>query len=504
MIEGKSMLSIHLQHRFFSLFRFVLESLSFKRMSSLLLGFLLSIVYISPAAQAADWLEVGGQAQVNVSNPIRSRRSPDALVKFTITNTGSENLIGPLRLVIAGLTPTTVTLAEETGTTAAGEVYVDLDTAYIAAPIAPGETSEEFQLTFVGGGSTTFSFTDRLEQQPVFVDLVIDRPTQPDNYSDLNLIYYDTPLRLDFPEVDKVLNLAGDPASALTNFKEDDPCSDSFCLFPIEAPRLYVTADFWYQSGLIDDYQGGGDEVIHYLEYLDGIYEVESLDRLKGATTLISWALKDKMDDLMSCASLNASLDIPERYQSQNTDKLDVDKLRNDLTSFFWPTDNRTSHIAIGAFEKPSINNSITRGVTYSNVLDVIMGPFYLPIFGKTYLHRNESNYTKYELPQILQSSATNSTLIAINTNVHEDADFELNIWAGVIFHEILHNFGFDHEEYKDRKRAILALQDCMCNVVSDKIKSGTYPSSYTNFSGNTVNAAIWPYGLYDVTTRCN
>ena len=129
-------------------------------------------INLYPSVQAAPvWTDVSSQAQVDVSAPIRSRRSPDAWVKFKITNTSGNELVGPLRLVIVGLTPDSVTLAGAIITT--GEAYVNLDT-FINTPLAPGEISSEFQLTFVGGGGrNTFSFTTRLEQQEAILPSVV-------------------------------------------------------------------------------------------------------------------------------------------------------------------------------------------------------------------------------------------------------------------------------------------------------------------------------------------
>lgn len=171
----KPMLSMHSSLCLSSCFQPKLQPR--KILSGVLIWLVFAGLYLPPTVQAADWIDVSAHAQVAVSTPIRSRRSPDAHVKFNITNTGSEDLVGPLRLVIVGLTPTTVTLGGATGTTAEGDAYVDLG-AYITTPIAPGETSTEFQLTFIGGGSTTFSFTDRLEQQQAELPSVVI--TQPE------------------------------------------------------------------------------------------------------------------------------------------------------------------------------------------------------------------------------------------------------------------------------------------------------------------------------------
>ena len=147
-------------------FQLMTQSSFYQFSISLLFWLLIVGINLYPTVQAEpSWVDVTQQAQIDVSAPIRSRRSPDAQVKFKLTNTDSNELVGPLRLVIVGLTPDTVTLGGATGTTADGDSYVDVDT-YINTPLAPNDASSEFQLTFVGGGGrNTFSFTVRLEQQ---------------------------------------------------------------------------------------------------------------------------------------------------------------------------------------------------------------------------------------------------------------------------------------------------------------------------------------------------
>jgi len=62
------------------------------------------------AAEPIDGWVANENVNVSFSNPVRSRRSPDATLDATIVNTSGEPLVGPIRLVVTVFTPDTLTL----------------------------------------------------------------------------------------------------------------------------------------------------------------------------------------------------------------------------------------------------------------------------------------------------------------------------------------------------------------------------------------------------------
>ncbi|MBT9100286.1 hypothetical protein KFZ76_21545 [Methylovulum psychrotolerans] len=86
------------------------------------------------------------------------------MLTITVANVSGQTLNGPLRLVIANLSPTAkVSIANASGKTAAGEPYFDL-TGYVDAAFAPGATGL-VNATVTGGGPNIFTYSLRVEQQ---------------------------------------------------------------------------------------------------------------------------------------------------------------------------------------------------------------------------------------------------------------------------------------------------------------------------------------------------
>jgi hypothetical protein len=221
--------------------------------------------------------------------------------------------------------------------------------------------------------------------------------------------------------------------------------------------KNYVNATFWYQSA------GGGWSGEGYI---DGAFTGDSAILLHASVTLMTWVLAERMDDLMSCAASKTVLEIPSRYVFTDGYTLvpgfDTQKLKRDLEAMFFFGIPFSTHIAIGAFNNPAKDGGIKLGVTWSEPLD-----------SRPQNEKDLSNIT-----------SLGSVLIGINHNVHSDALnlLTLGTSAGSIFHEILHNFGFDHGDnklssYKDRTKALFALEDCMCNIVRERVNQGNLNS---------------------------
>ncbi len=126
--------------------------------------FFVALVCISFGAKADEsWQDVSASLSINVSKPIRSRRSPDAKINVEIKNTGEADLKSPLRFVLGDLSPDGVSLKEASGTNADGDPFLDL-TPFIGEKLGAGESSGVFTLNILGGRKI-FSFSPKVEQQ---------------------------------------------------------------------------------------------------------------------------------------------------------------------------------------------------------------------------------------------------------------------------------------------------------------------------------------------------
>lgn len=112
------------------------------------------------AADAGSWVDMMSGVKVEVAPPVRNRRSPDATIKMTITNVSTQVLSGPIRVVIKDLTAG-VSVQFPSGVTARGPyLYVLKTPDLLLAPAAV----KILDLTILGGGATTFSFTPVVQQ----------------------------------------------------------------------------------------------------------------------------------------------------------------------------------------------------------------------------------------------------------------------------------------------------------------------------------------------------
>ncbi|MEW6995941.1 carboxypeptidase regulatory-like domain-containing protein [Colwelliaceae bacterium MEBiC 14330] len=134
-------------------------------------SFLLFVIFISngfiqsvQAAEPIDGWVVNNNLEVSFSNPVRSRRSPDATLDATIVNTGNEPIIGPLRLVINVFTPNTVTLTGSDGIIAGYQYFTVIAEGEELAAGAQVTTSK---MTVAGGGRTVFSINGNIYSQPI-------------------------------------------------------------------------------------------------------------------------------------------------------------------------------------------------------------------------------------------------------------------------------------------------------------------------------------------------
>ncbi len=141
-------------------------SVGLPRSLSVVVMLMLALCFPSPSAFAEDasWVEVGDSVELSVSNPIRSRRSPDAQVNIQLTNNSNEILESPYRLVFAELTDG-VTI-EGSVDTSQGLPFLDLE-PWLGEGLEPGASSPVISVNVINGGQTTFSFQPSLQVQQV-------------------------------------------------------------------------------------------------------------------------------------------------------------------------------------------------------------------------------------------------------------------------------------------------------------------------------------------------
>jgi len=106
------------------------------------------------AAEPIDGWVANENVNVSFSNPVRSRRSPDATLDATIVNTSGEPLVGPIRLVVTVFTPDTLTLNGSDGILAGYKYFTLIPEG---AELAVGASVTTSQMKVIGGGNTVFS-----------------------------------------------------------------------------------------------------------------------------------------------------------------------------------------------------------------------------------------------------------------------------------------------------------------------------------------------------------
>lgn len=154
--------------------------------------FLFALCTFTSSASAADasWVEAGDNVELSVSNPIRSRRSPDAQVNIQLTNNSAEMLEPPYRLVFKELTDgVAITGAVDTSD---GIPSLDLE-PWLGEGLAPGAISSVISVNVINGGRTTFSFQTSLqiqqvaEEAPLTVDITSPKSLITIGYSPLQV-----------------------------------------------------------------------------------------------------------------------------------------------------------------------------------------------------------------------------------------------------------------------------------------------------------------------------
>ncbi len=116
----------------------------------------MSGVFFSNAAVADDLIEGWNKApdiQVTLSNPKRTRRSPDAKVSANFINNSSQAIDGELRFFITKLIPETVSITNSSGKLAGLDYFTLI---LNEQTLAPGATLSIPQIIIAKGGRTSF------------------------------------------------------------------------------------------------------------------------------------------------------------------------------------------------------------------------------------------------------------------------------------------------------------------------------------------------------------
>lgn len=113
-----------------------------------------SFIQPSYAGDMLDGWVANENVEVTFSNPVRSRRNPNATLDATVVNASQEPLIGPVRFVITVFTPDSVSLANSDGQLAGNHYYTLIPEG---SELAVGASIKTPTMTVVGGGSNVFS-----------------------------------------------------------------------------------------------------------------------------------------------------------------------------------------------------------------------------------------------------------------------------------------------------------------------------------------------------------
>ncbi|MEG4589842.1 hypothetical protein QUA54_32200 [Microcoleus sp. MOSTC5] len=226
----------------------------------------------------------------------------------------------------------------------------------------------------------------------------------------------------------------------------------------------HAKAKFFYQWKL-----GGVDTNLFVLNRRPGMHPTsdsliagQNLENLYAGVTLMTRILQKRSIDVYSCAIPKITTEVPTKYQSQFESKPFLGVVE---TSFVSDVDNLMSqqkYIAIGAFQQSLAPGANASGAfTYSQPLSVAA-----PIIKQTMLSP-AMRRGGLRIPAIYKDDTDLKSLIALSFNTNDLAESSPARVAGVMFHELLHNIGFQHSgnnpaDYVNRGKAILALEDCM------------------------------------------
>lgn len=261
-----------------------------------------SVPSVATGAEAGQWLDVSEPVTANISNPIRSRRSPDATLKVSLTNITASPMAGPIRLVLSGLTEG-VTL---NGVAGSPNVVLVPEGQTLAAGASTSETS----LTISKGGKINFSFQPKVEQ-----------------------------FKATTGEVDPEVDSDGDGVPDLSDAFPQDPSRSKLPVVTIASPATLTTVGHTpiQVNGSVDQNVVALTLNGVAVSYEDGLFNAQVA--LKEGHNSVVARMVD-VTGIVSTASVNISLDLTPPYltleshkdgQTVYTDKITVTGLINDI-----------------------------------------------------------------------------------------------------------------------------------------------------------------------------
>ncbi len=103
---------------------------------------------LSAAVTCFAETDVTGMTRVSYTNAVYDRANSTTSYNVTVTNTSSQALFAPFRVVVKSSTPSTVTVANADGTTADGKPYFDYGNLFGDGKLDPGEVSSARRCVF--------------------------------------------------------------------------------------------------------------------------------------------------------------------------------------------------------------------------------------------------------------------------------------------------------------------------------------------------------------------
>lgn len=249
----------------------------------------------------------------------------------------------------------------------------------------------------------------------------------------------------------------------------------------------HAKAKFFYQWKL-----GGVDTNLSVLNRTPGMHPIsdsliagQTLENLYAGVTLMTHILEQRARNVYTCAMPKITTEVPAKYIFRVMRKPIPGTFS---TSFFSDVNNLMSqekYIAIGAFQQSLAPGANAFGAfTYSEPLSVAA-----PIIKRTTI-RPAMSVGFNRIRALYKDDTDLKSLIALSFNTNDLARSSPATVAAVMFHELLHNIGFEHSgnnpaDYVNRGKAILALEDCMeeeaiklMNVVGSALENNVASTS--------------------------
>ena len=132
--------------------------------------------YVQPAVgqgiEISELVDVSDRVTVRYAGNVFNRVTREQVFQATMTNTSERSVLTPLVLVITSVSDPSITLANPSGTTAAGEPFIDFSGVVGDGKLAPGETTASLPIRFNNPLRRRLSFTGQC-----FGQIILAPPT---------------------------------------------------------------------------------------------------------------------------------------------------------------------------------------------------------------------------------------------------------------------------------------------------------------------------------------